>query len=83
MGALSKELGSSVSPKYICWVLLGLAGQSFLTGVMGAFKKKLGSYERSLRWKISLKNISVGFQQLNQTNRNSGKLKTIKTRIIY
>ncbi|MDE5118492.1 MAG: hypothetical protein O4860_15240 [Trichodesmium sp. St2_bin2_1] len=50
---------------------------------MGAFKKELGSYERSLRWKISLKNISVGFQQLNQTNRNSGKLKTIKTRIIY
>ncbi|MCL2937966.1 MAG: hypothetical protein MGU50_16080 [Trichodesmium sp. MAG_R02] len=66
--------------------LLGYAGFGRLKLTYrshGSFEQRAGKFERSLRWKISLKNISVGFQQLNQTNRNSGKLKTIKTRIIY
>ncbi|WP_196797190.1 hypothetical protein [Trichodesmium erythraeum] len=61
--------------------MLGWAGLSLPTGG-GAFSKELGSYERSLLGKIALKNISIEFQQLKQTNRNSRKLKTIKTIII-
>ena len=40
--------------------MLGLAGSSLPTGVMGTVRKELGSYERSLLGKILHLNISVG-----------------------
>jgi hypothetical protein len=40
--------------------MLGLAGSSLPTEVMGTVRKELGSYERSLLGKILHLNISVG-----------------------
>ncbi|MDE5073607.1 MAG: hypothetical protein O4806_17825, partial [Trichodesmium sp. St5_bin8] len=55
---LTLRTGGWVSPKYICWVVLGLAGLSLPTG-MGTFRKELGSYQRSLLGKNLPPNISV------------------------